>query len=374
MAFCNAPALLPYVKRIRVTTKKSVPLRCCTPPGELRHWIHLSALPVSAFHEFCRNGVVPNVAAKSDNEPSTVAIGVPASATVHDTIAFVRAVAMRPPAPDCLFVLHDASEKVIGYVPLADLLCVREHTKKQLACLARENNYFIRPTDTLMTVASKLTVEGETVAPVVDQNNRLLGIVRAKDVARLAAGAGNAPYFANRIPALIFSRAPWLVALLIVQSTSSAILGQFADLIEHNVLLAFFLTMIVGSAGNSGSQSASILIVGLARGEIDAKCDFWRVMRRELIIASVLGLLLAIVAFLRVIILGGFLQWMSALTIALALLMTVVAASVVASATPMLLKLLKIDPTLASGPALSTLTDICGVVLLCTTAALLLGN
>lgn len=374
MAFCIASARLPIPQRAKAPSPIIRTATCCLPHGDVRTWLRLCALPVSTFREFQRKGRISADAVPLDTNSATIAVGVPESATVAETVAYLCAVAPTPPAPDCVFVVHDSTDKVVGHVPLADLLlCAPDYHQERLGCFARENSHVVLATDTVNAVAVALAVAGTNVAPVVDEHVRLIGIARSIDVARLAAGGGNAPYFANRISSLILSRAPWLVTLLILQSASSAILGQFADLIEHNVLLTFFLTMIVGSAGNSGSQSAAMLIAGLARGEIDARNDFWRVMRRELVIAAALGLLLAVIAFLRVMILGGSeVEWISAFTIALALLLTVVAASVMASATPMLLKLLGVDPTLGSGPALSTLTDICGVVLLCTTATLLL--
>jgi Mg/Co/Ni transporter MgtE len=181
------------------------------------------------------------------------------------------------------------------------------------------------------------------------------------------------------------------------------------------VLISFCLTMVVGAAGNSASQSAGTLLVGLARGEIDATADFGRILAKELIVGVALGLLLAFVAFLRVLVIGQGSEtasvFMSSFTIALALLLTVVVASVLGAAIPLVLKRmsyrlvgnsvnsrcqarrqdltnppsvycvhaanqmcvgLRIDPALGSGPALSTLTDVCGVLLLCLTATLLL--
>jgi magnesium transporter len=305
---------------------------------------------------------------------SATAVAIPANALVLDSVAYVRSIR---PDHDRVYVVDPRSSALLGHVLLGDLLLAGERCDVRVDALLRVNAIVLRPHDRINYVAAAFAASGEAAAPVVASDGTLLGIVRASDAARLAAGAGSAPYFATRATSLFSARAPWLVALLVLQSASSIILGRFSDLLQQNVLLTFFLTTIVGAAGNSGSQSAAMLIVGLARGEVDAKRDFWRVLGREFLVAIALGLLLSAIAFLRVLVLGGGamdreLLLSSSCTIAVALLLTVVFASLVGSATPMIFKRLGIDPALGAGPALATITDISGVLLLCFTAAILL--
>jgi magnesium transporter len=348
----------------------------------------LETVPVAAFLEFAaassqmaNPGLCTSEADSLLEQPVAAeaslgapALAIPATARVRDAIAYVR---NQRPSDDRVYVVDPRSSKLLGHVLLGDLLLAGERCDAGVDSLLRVSVLILRPHDRITYVAAAFASSGEPAAPVVGSNYGLLGIVRASDAARLAAGAGSAPYFATRASTLISARAPWLVALLVLQSASSIILGRFSDLLQENVLLTFFLTTIVGAAGNSGSQSAAMLIVGLARGEVDAKRDFWRVLGREFLVALALGLLLSAVAFIRVLVLGGAsmdrqLLLSSSCTIAVALLLTVVFASVVGSATPMIFKRLGIDPALSAGPALATITDISGVLLLCFTAAILL--
>lgn len=321
-------------------------------------------------------------------------MALPPCAAVSDAVRYIRAVAAAASpagAPDAVYVVDRASGELRGHVPLSALLVAGENSRARVGELLRENAVVVGSADSVGAVARAMAAAGLARAPVVEDEGRgeagaavgagdvagkLLGVVRGEDVARVAAGAGTAPYFATRTQSLIASRAPWLVGLLILQSASSLILGRFGDLIQRHVLLAFFLTTVVGAGGNSGSQSAAMLIVGLARGEIDEVRDFWRVLGREMFVAMILGAMLACVAFVRVLFLGGGTDvvYMSSITIALALLLTVMAASVMGSATPMVLKRFGVDPALGSGPALATLTDICGAMILCVTATLILGG
>jgi magnesium transporter len=348
------------------------PFRAALLPPSLQSALPLAALQPAAFESFLASGEPPQAAAGG----ALPALALPTSAGVADAVRYVRAVVKAGTAgeapPEVVFVVDGGL--VLGHVALSELFLADGGWR--LGELARVNFVVVLPGDGVGKVAQEVAAAGVSVAPVVDGTGRLVGMVRAADLARIAAGAGGAPYFSMGFESLVRSRAPWLVSLLMLQSVSSWILGQYGGLIERNVLLAFFLTTVVGAGGNSGSQSAAMLIVGLARGEIDERRDFWRVVTKELAVAVALGGILACVAFLRVLVLGGGgpAALLSSFTIALALLLTVIAASVMGSATPMLLKRAGVDPALGSGPALATLTDICGVLLLCFTASLLLAG
>lgn len=347
-------------------------------PLSLGAALPLATVPPSAFEAFARTRAYASPAPPSP-AAAYAALAVPADATVADAVAFLRALgaaaaADAGAAPDLVFVVGGG--ELLGHVPLGELLMAGEESGARVGDLARANAVVAAPGDSVAHVARLIAAAGAAAVPVVEAGV-LVGVVRAADVARLVAGAGDAPYFDTGVETMIASRAPWLVGLLILQSASSWILGHFGGLIQRNVLLAFFLTTVVGAGGNSGSQSAAMLIVGLARGEVDERKDFWRVLGREMLVAVALGGILSCVAFLRVLILGGGTSetaLLSSFTIALALLLTVVCASVMASATPMLLKRAGVDPALGSGPALSTLTDICGVLVLCFTASILLAG
>lgn len=356
-------------RRLR-TAFRTQPASCATVSS-----LPLSVVPVASYDLFLRTRTY---ASPGPPPHPAAAVLLPPSACSSDTTAYLAALAahralhLHPPspAPDQILIIDRTT--LLGTVRLADILL---SPQTPLIALMTPSPTTL-PSTTCAALAITLAADPHPFLAVVDPSGSVVGAVAARDVARLVSAAPS-PYFATSLGRLVSARAPWLIALLMLQSVSSFILGSFGGLIEKNVLLACFLTTVVGAGGNSGSQSSAMLIVGLARGDICERKDFWRVLGKEVAVALVLGVMLAGVVFVRVALSAKGktdVVFLSAASIALAVMLTVVVASFLGSATPMLLKRVGVDPTVASGPALATLTDICGVLLLCFTASLLLGG
>lgn len=351
------------------------------PAGQARYFARAQACPTRPVLVGDVFGIpaVPPTAYKrcSATEAETIhgAVQLPASANVSDVRDMLRMVTEpHGQSPlDRVYLYEGEHYALVGHVLLHDIL--KAEPVSLLDVMRRDGVTLHRDTP-LNDAIDTLFHTGESLAAVVDDTARFKGVFTTRDAARIRdLCIDEVPvYFATPVETVVRGRAPWLISLLMLQSVSSMILGHFSSLIERNVVLALFLTMLTGTSGNAGTQSATMLIRGLATGEIDARRDFWKVLAKELRVASVLGVLLSAVALARVVWMTDTNNSMSALAVALAMLLTVVAAAVLATVTPIALERLSIDPALGAGPALSTLTDIAGVLLLCLVASALLGQ
>jgi magnesium transporter len=218
--------------------------------------------------------------------------------------------------------------------------------------------------------------------PVTDDNGVLLGIVTLDDVLRLAENedtremqkiggseALDEPYTTISFLSLIKKRAGWLIILFLGEMLTATAMGHFEGEIKKYVVLALFIPLIISSGGNSGSQASSIIIRAMALGEIGFR-DWWRVMRREISSGLVLGLILGIVGFFRILLwqklhlysYGD--HWMLvAATVLFALIGVVMWGTISGSMLPLILKKLGADPAASSAPFVATLVDVTGLVI-----------
>ncbi|CAM9358499.1 unnamed protein product, partial [Laminaria digitata] len=124
------------------------------------------------------------------------------------------------------------------------------------------------------------------------------------DIMRQSGSGGGESYFGTPLPRLVASRVGWLVSLLCLQSFSSLILQSYQSVIEKNIVIALFLTMLTGTAGNAGNQSSAIVIRGLATGEI-RRGNRMRVVWREARAAVASAMVLSVASFFRVLLTPG---------------------------------------------------------------------
>lgn len=231
------------------------------------------------------------------------------------------------------------------------------------------------------------------VLPVVDEANRLLGIVTFDDVADVAEEevtedmqkmggmeALDMPYMSTGIWELFRKRGVWLCVLFIGEMFTATAMGFFEDEIARAVVLALFIPLIISSGGNSGSQATSLIIRALAVGEIQMR-DWFRVLRRELLCGLLLGLLLGCIGLFRVM-LWHEMGWtdfshhalLVGFTLAITLVCIVTYGTIVGSMLPFVLRRVGLDPATASAPFVATLVDVSGIVIYFTTAWLLLRH
>lgn len=227
--------------------------------------------------------------------------------------------------------------------------------------------------------------------PVVDDHNILLGIITIDDVLWIAneefgediqkiggTEALEEPYLDIHISKLLKKRAGWLILLLFGEMLTASAMQYFQHEIEAATVLALFIPLIMSSGGNSGSQASTLIIQAMALGELTVN-DWWKVMRRELITGTLLGLILGTIGFLRVYgwqtlhIFDYGEHWsLLALTVFCSLSGIVLWGSLMGSMLPIILKRLKLDPAASSAPFVATLVDVTGIVLYFSVAYLFL--
>jgi magnesium transporter len=209
--------------------------------------------------------------------------------------------------------------------------------------------------------------------PVVDSNGVLVGLVTFDDVFDVEEEevtedfqrvSGMAPieidYGRAGVGLLWRKRVGWLLILLVADFMSSSVIAFYESAIEAYVALAFFIPMLIDSGGNTGTQSATLIIRGLSTGQVEIK-DWLRVLFKELRVGLLLGVTLGAVIFAR-----GFF-WRGGAEIGLVVGLTMVAlvlwANLVGAVLPIVLRKLRLDPAVVSSPFITTLADVTGLII-----------
>lgn len=245
-------------------------------------------------------------------------------------------------------------------------------------------------TDDQETAVQKFKRLDRFALPVVDIDNKLLGIITLDDVLDIAEeqateemqkfGAVQAlddSYIDVGLLELVKKRATWLVVLFLGGFLTAIALDYYKTPIEKAVVLALFLPLIISSGGNSGSQAATLIVRALALGEVTLS-DWWRIMRRELAAGFLLGVLLGVLGFIRlavhdpIISAGADVRYTVATVIGISLIFIVMAGTIAGSMLPLLMKKLGFDPAASSAPFVSTFSDVMGILIYFTIATFFL--
>jgi len=234
------------------------------------------------------------------------------------------------------------------------------------------------------SVAAVFKKYGFLALPVVDNENRLIGIITVDDIMDVmeqeatedfqlmaAMSPSEEAYLDTDVITLAKQRLPWLLILMISGTFTGRIMLKFEHVLSSVVILSTFIPMIMDTGGNSGSQSSTLIIRGLAVGEITTK-DWLKVLWKEIRISSLVGIVLSVVNLFRLILIEK-VQLIIALTVSMTLLTTVITAKIVGGILPLLAKKVKLDPAIMAGPLLTTIVDAISLTLYFLIARQLLG-
>ena len=163
----------------------------------------------------------------------------------------------------------------------------------------------------------------------------------------------------------------WLLILMISATFTGNIIRRYEEVLQSVVLLASFIPMLMDTGGNAGSQSSTLVIRGLALGEIELK-DAIKVMWKEFRISIIVGIVLAIVNFLRIYYLEK-VNFEVALTVCITLFFTIIISKLIGGILPIIAKKLKIDPAIMAGPLITTIVDAMSLMIYFSIASKLLG-
>jgi magnesium transporter len=303
-------------------------------------------------------------------------LDVPAGATIAEAVEALRREAHEAETSlDTLYVLE--GDRVIGFLTLRDLLLSRP--EQRVDEVMSQNVISVPPELDQEEVARTLAKYDLNTLPVLDAEGRILGVITSDDVLDVMTEEQHedvqkmgaiAPieegYFGARIGVYIKRRAPWLVILFVGGYFTTTAMEAFDPVLQAISQLAFYVPLLVSAGGNSGSQSSTLVIRGLAVGEIRA-ADWWRVLGRELIQGIVLGLLLALLGIGRVLVSGGGLDM--ALLVAVTIVSIVTMGCIVGGMMPLALHRLGVDPATSSTPFIATLVDVLGILIYLTLAS-----
>nr|MDH3138257.1 magnesium transporter [Bacillus velezensis] len=295
-------------------------------------------------------------------------VWIPQHYTVKDAVVKLKSFAEIAESINYLYVIND-SKQLVGVLSYRDLILGEPEDKVQDLMFTR-------------VISGGVLQDQEEVAwliqrydflaiPIVEENHVLVGIVTVDDIIDVVikeadedyekfAASGKAITFDTKAYVAAYRRLPWLILLLFIGLISGSILNYFEDTLQKVVALAFFMPMIAGTTGNTGTQSLAVVIRGLAKEEMNKKTIFkliFRELRTSIYIGIVCAIAITIVATV----------WQKDLTLGFvvgsSLLATLIIGTMAGTIVPIILHKLNIDLAIASGPLITTLNDILSLLI-----------
>ncbi len=302
------------------------------------------------------------------------------SMTISEAVAEVRKLADDAETIDTLFVT-DEDEHLLGVLPLKRMLLAESNAR--VADVMGHNIISVLPDLDQEEVASKLAKYDLNALPVVTESGQMLGVITAddildvlteeqnEDVHKMAAvGPMRDGYFDTSFWIFLRKRAPWLLVLFLGGFLTTQTLQAFETELASIAQLAIYLPLLISAGGNSGSQSSTLIIRGLAVGDIGVG-DWWRVLWREAAQGITLGSLMAMLGVTRSYLAGDGTDF--AMLVGATIVAIVIVGCVLGAMMPILLHRLGIDPATSSTPFIASLVDVFGVVVYLTLARLMLA-
>lgn len=291
--------------------------------------------------------------------------------TVKQAIDYYRKVAIDKEETDICFVT-DTKKKLVGIISLKTLI------------LSKDDSYIQDEMDT--NFVSVLTLDDQeeiaalfrkydlTTMPVVDHEDRLVGVItvddivdvidqeNTEDIQKMAAmNPSDEEYLKESVISLAKHRILWLLVLMISATFTGLVIKKYEDILQSAVYLATFIPMLMDTGGNAGSQSATLVIRGIALEEIEFS-DIFRVIWKELRVSILVGFILSAVNFIRIYYFtrSGL---ETSLVVAISMFLTVIMAKVVGGVLPLVAKSLKIDPAIMASPLITTIVDTAALII-----------
>ena len=289
--------------------------------------------------------------------------------TVADAILKIRQVGINKETIYTCYVTE--KKKLIGIVDVKDLLTAGE--SRLIEEIMDENVLYARTLDDQEYVANMINKYGLVAIPIIDHEDCLVGIVTVDDAMLvlqdettedISIMAGVSPsedsYFGTSVFQHAKSRTPWLLIMMLSAAVTGQILGYYENAMAAMPVLITFIPMLMGTGGNCGSQSSTLIIRGLAVGEIEFR-DILKVIFKEARMAVVVGLLLSTVNGIRIYIMYGH-DIKLALALGLTMIGVVLMAKCIGCILPLTAKKLGLDPAIMAAPLITTILDTCTIL------------
>ncbi len=289
--------------------------------------------------------------------------------TVADAILKIRQVGINKETIYTCYVTE--KKKLIGLVDVKDLLTAGEARK--IAEIMDENVLYARTLDDREYVANMINKYGLVAIPIIDHEDCLVGIVTVDDAMLvlqdettedISIMAGVSPnedsYFETSVFRQTKNRTPWLMLMMLSATVTGEILSYYENAMAVMPVLITFIPMLMGTGGNCGSQSSTLMIRGLAVGEIEFR-DIFRVIFKEIRVALIVGTLLAVVNGLRICLMYDR-NIMLALALGVTMIAVVVMAKCIGCTLPLAAKKIGLDPAIMAAPLITTILDTCTIL------------
>jgi magnesium transporter len=297
-------------------------------------------------------------------------VAVSAEATTDEAIAAIRSLVGQAETVDYVYVV-DGERHLIGVLSLYRLMLSPGDTP--VTELIAPTTVRVRASADQETAANLLTERNLLAIPVVDDEDHLLGIITqddvadvleaeaTEDIARLGGSQPlNVPYRASSVALLVRKRVGWLLLLFVAEAYTGTVPRSFSTELEAAVALSFFIPLLIGTGGNVGSQTVTLIVRAMALNEVSLRDVGW-IVWKEVRVGLILGAIMAVVALGRAALLGVGLN--IGLVVAATILAICLWSATVAAVLPLTLRRLRIDPAVVSAPLITTLVDGTGLII-----------
>jgi len=299
--------------------------------------------------------------------------------TVQEVLQQIREVGKNSETIDVIYVV-DEKGVFIDDIRIREIILASPD--KKVSEIIDHRYISLNVNDDQEIASQTFKMNNRVALPVVDNNNLLLGIVTIDDILWVASEefsedmqkmggteALDEPYLEMSLFKLFKKRVVWLVVLFLGELLTATAMKFFEGEIAKAVVLVLFIPLIISSGGNSGSQASTLIIQAMAVGEISLK-DWWRVMRREILSGLLLGSVLGLIGFIRIIVWAQLFPMVYgphflpvAYAVGISLMGVVLWGTLSGSMLPLILKRLGADPAVSSAPFVATLVDVTGLII-----------
>jgi magnesium transporter len=297
-------------------------------------------------------------------------VAVSRGARAAEAIAAIRRLVDEAETVNYIYVI-DADRRLLGVLSLYRLLLSPADTP--VSELMAPTTVRVRASADQESAARLLTERNLLAIPVVDEDDRLLGIITEDDVAdvleaettedieRLGGSQPlNIPYRLSSVRLLVQKRIGWLLLLFVAAGYTGTVMQAFEQELAEVVALSFFIPLLIGTGGNIGSQTVTLIVRAMALNEVAFRDLAW-VAFKELRVGLILGAVLAVVAFGRAALLGVAPD--IGVVVSLTILAICIWSATVAAVLPLILRRLRVDPAVVSAPLITTVVDGTGLII-----------
>lgn len=297
-------------------------------------------------------------------------VAVSREARADEAIAAIRRLVDEAETVNYIYVV-DAERHLLGVLSLYRLLLSPSDTP--VSDLMAPTTVRVRATADRETAARLLTERNLLAIPVVDDGDHLLGIITeddvadvleeetTEDIARLGGSQPlNVPYRLSSVALLVRKRIGWLLLLFVAAGYTGTVMQAFENELADVVALSFFIPLLIGTGGNIGSQTITLIVRAMALNEVAFRDLAW-VAFKELRVGLILGAILAVVAFARAALLGVGPD--IGVVVSLTILAICIWSATVAALLPLVLRRLRVDPAVVSAPLITTVVDGTGLII-----------